>query len=150
MSQRNNSSSASSPSNEGQLLRGALTPTFIVGIIAIGFATALQGRPGLLAALLAQVIVVIYFLVHIGVSRISRDLDPMNTMAIAMFSYFANFMLLGAFLWALTKYTSRSSIDRTTFGVTAIALTFAWLGGEIASYLKLKTHLPLPHEQQPN
>ena len=37
MSQQNNSS------NEAQLLRGALTPTFIVGIIAIGFATALRG-----------------------------------------------------------------------------------------------------------
>jgi hypothetical protein len=30
------------------------------------------------------------------------------------------------------------------FGLTAIALTFAWLGGEIRAYLKLKLHLPLP------
>ena len=123
------------PSNEAQLLKGALTPTFIVGVIAIGFSIFLKGTSGFFGALLAQAVVLI---------------DPMSTMALAMFSYFAKFMLLGAFLWALTKYTSRSSIDRTTFGVTAIALTFAWLGGEIASYLKLKTHLPLPHEQQPN
>jgi ATP synthase protein I len=135
------------PSNEAQLLKGALTPTFIVGVIAIGFSVFLKGTSGFLGALLAQAVVLIYFLVHIFISKISRNLDPMSTMALAMFSYFAKFMLLGAFLWALTKYTSRSSIDRTTFGVTAIALTFAWLGGEIASYLKLKTHLPLPHEQ---
>jgi hypothetical protein len=138
------------PSNEAQLLKGALTPTFIVGVIAIGFSIFMKGAPGFFGALLAQAVVLIYFLVHIFVSKIARNLDPMSTMALAMFSYFAKFMLLGAFLWALTKYTSRSSIDRTTFGVTAIALTFAWLGGEIASYLKLKTHLPLPHEQQPN
>ena len=135
------------PSNEAQLLKGALTPTFIVGVIAIGFSVFLKGTSGFLGALLAQAVVLIYFLVHIFISKISRNLDPMSTMALAMFSYFAKFMLLGAFLWALTKYTSRSSIDRTTFGVTAIALTCAWLGGEIASYLKLKTHLPLPHEQ---
>ena len=143
-------SSQSNPSNEAQLLRGALTPTFIVGVIAIGFAIFIKGTPGFFGALLAQAVVLIYFLVHILVSKISRNLDPMSTMALAMFSYFAKFMLLGAFLWALTTYTSRSSIDRASFGVTAIALTFAWLGGEIASYLKLKTHLPVPHEQQPN
>lgn len=135
-------------SNESQLLRGALTPTFIVGVIAIGFSFFFRGASGILGAILAQAVVLIYFLVHIFISKISRNLDPMSTMALAMFSYFAKFLLLGAFLWALTKYTSRSSIDRTSFGVTAIALTFAWLGGEIASYLKLKTHLPLPHEQQ--
>ncbi|MEN9687296.1 MAG: hypothetical protein RL381_308 [Actinomycetota bacterium] len=138
------------PSNESQLLRGALTPTFIVGVIAIGFSFFIKGTPGLLAALLAQAVVLIYFLVHILVSKIARNLDPMSTMALAMFSYFAKFLLLGAFLWALTRYTSRTTIDRACFGVIAIALTFAWLGGEIASYLKLKTHLPLPHEQRPN
>jgi hypothetical protein len=110
--------------------------------------TFIQGLSGFNGALLAQAVVLIYFLVHIFVSKISRNLDPMSTMALAMFSYFAKFLLLGAFLWALTTYTDRSSIDRTSFGVTAIALTFAWLGGEIASYLKLKTHLPLPHDQR--
>jgi hypothetical protein len=137
-------------SNEAQLLRGALVPTFIIGIISIGFFGFSRGLAGLSGALLAQAVVLIYFLVHIFVSKISRNLDPMSTMALAMFSYFAKFMLLGAFLWALTKYTSRSTIDRTSFGVSAVALTFAWLGGEIASYLKLKTHLPLPHDPRTN
>jgi hypothetical protein len=135
-------------SNESQLLKGALTPTFIVGVIAIGMATFFQGLSGFYGALLAQIVVLIYFVVHIFISKISRNLDPMSTMALAMFSYFAKFLLLGAFLWALTRYTARSSIDRTSFGATAIALTFAWLGGEIASYVKLKTHLPLPHDQR--
>jgi hypothetical protein len=137
-------------SNESQLLRGALVPTFIVGVIAIGLFGFVKGLSGLYGALLAQAVVLIYFLVHIFISKISRNLDPMSTMALAMFSYFAKFLLLGAFLWALTKYTSRTSIDRTSFGVSAIALTFAWLGGEIASYLKLKTHLPLPNEPRTN
>ena len=135
--------------NEAQLLKGALKPTFLVGLIALIAATALQGRSGLAGALLAQSVVLIYFIVHIAVSRISRNLDPISTMALALFSYFAKFLLLGAFLWALTRYTSRETIDRTSFGASAIALTFAWLGGEISSYLKLKVHLPLPHEPKP-
>ena len=133
-------------SNESALLRGALKPTAIVGAIAVVLATSIQGVSGLFGAVLAQFVVLIYFILHIFISKISRNLDPMSTMALAMFSYFAKFILVGAFLWALTTYTSQDSIDRTSFGVSAIALTFAWLGGEIASYLKLKTHLPLPHE----
>ena len=133
-------------SNESALLRGALKPTAIVGAIAVVLATSIQGVSGLFGAVLAQFVVLIYFILHIFISKISRNLDPMSTMALAMFSYFAKFILVGAFLWALTTYTSRDSIDRTSFGVSEIALTFAWLGGEIASYLKLKTHLPLPHE----
>ena len=133
--------------NESALLKGALRPTLIVGAVAIIISTFVQGRSGFTGALLSQAVVFIYFVVHIFISKISRNLDPMSTMALAMFSYFAKFLLLGAFLWALTTYTSRSTIDRTSFGASAIALTFAWLGGEIASYLKLKTHLPLPHDR---
>jgi ATP synthase protein I len=140
---------AAQSNNEIQLLKGALTPTLIVGLIALISATVLRGDSGLIGALLAQTVVLIYFIVHILISRISRNLDPMSTMALALFSYFAKFLLLGAFLWALTRYTSRDTIDRASFGASAIALTFAWLGGEIASYLKLKVHLPLPHEPQP-
>jgi hypothetical protein len=136
-------------SNESQLLKGALVPTLIVGIAAIAIATVTRSGPGFVAALLAQVVVIIYFLVHLLVSKFSRDLDPMSTMAMAMLSYFAKILLAGAFFWILGQYTTDAELDRKVFGLTAFALTFAWLGGEVASYLKLKTHLPLPHEPRP-
>jgi hypothetical protein len=129
-------------------LRGALIPSLVVGVIAIIISTITQGNPGFMGALLAQLVVVMYFAVHIGVSKISRNLDPMSTMALALFSYFAKFILLGAFLYVLTRMTSRESIDRGAFGITAITLTFTWLGGEIRSYLKLKLHLPLPTKKE--
>ncbi len=136
-------------SNESQLIKGALTPTLIIGVIAIAAAAYFRGTPGFIGALLAQVVVVIYFLVHLLVSKFSRDLDPMSTMAMAMLSYFAKILLAGAFFWVLGRYTTEADLDRKVFGITAVALTFAWLGGEVASYLKLKTHLPLPHEPKP-
>ncbi len=136
-------------SNESQLIKGALTPTIIIGVIAITAAAYFRGTPGFIGALLAQVVVVIYFLVHLLVSKFSRDLDPMSTMAMAMLSYFAKILLAGAFFWVLGRYTTEADLDRKVFGITAVALTFAWLGGEVASYLKLKTHLPLPHEPKP-
>lgn len=129
---------------ESQLLRGALIPSFAVGVVAIAIATALQGKAGFFGSLLSQFVVVIFFAVHLFVSRISTKLDPLSTFALALFSYFAKLLLLTGFLIALTHLTSRETIDRASFGLTAIALTFAWLGGEIASYLKLRLHLPLP------
>ncbi len=134
-------------STERDLLRGALIPSLAVGVIAIIVSSATQGSSGFMGALLAQLVVVMYFAVHIGVSKISRNLDPMSTMALALFSYFAKFILLGAFLYVLTRMTSREIIDRGAFGITAITLTFTWLGGEIRSYLKLKLHLPLPTQK---
>ncbi|MDP1721054.1 MAG: hypothetical protein Q8L08_08690 [Candidatus Nanopelagicaceae bacterium] len=131
-------------SDEANLIRGALIPTIAVGVIGIILATIFRGKSGFFAALLAQLVVVMYFTVHVVVSSISRKLDPMMTFALAMFSYFAKIAALGVFLWLLTRFTPRSSIDRASFGIIAIALTVAWLGGEIRSFLKLQIHLPLP------
>lgn len=135
-------------SNEQDLMRGALVPTFVVGIIGIIAFGITRGKAGLLGALLAQLVVVMYFTVHLLVSAISRKLDPLTTFALAIFSYFAKIALLGLFLWLLTRFTSRATIDRTSFGVVALALTVAWLGGEIRSFLKLRIHLPLPQTRK--
>jgi len=65
-------------------------------------------------------------------------------MALAMFSYFTKILVLGAMMYVIGQFTIDSDINRMSFGLVAIALTFAWLGGEIRAYLKLKLHLPLP------
>jgi ATP synthase protein I len=129
---------------ELSLLRGAVIPTALTGVIAMGLSAFIAGMSGFLGALLAQFIVVIFFTITILVSRVSRNLDPISTMGLALFSYTTKLLFVGLFLWLLTTYTDRESINRTSFGVTAILLTLSWLGGEIASYTKLRIHLPLP------
>jgi hypothetical protein len=131
-------------SNEMQLLRGAVIPTAITGIISIVASSVIAGLPGFYGAFLAQFIVVIFFAVTLWVSKLSIDLDPLSTMGLALFSYTTKLLLVGVFLWALTNYTDREAINRTSFGVAAILLSLSWLGGEIASYTKLRIHLPLP------
>lgn len=131
-------------SNESRLLRGAFIPTLLIGVIAIIISTLTQGASGLYGALLAQFVVVIFFIVHIALSHLSRNLDPISTMAMALFSYFAKLFSLGLLLWAIAKFTDRATISRLAFGITASVLTIAWLWGEIASFMKLRLHLPLP------
>jgi ATP synthase protein I len=137
-------SKSTNPSNEAQLLKGAVKPTAITGLISVIVSAIFAGLPGLYGALLAQFIVVIFFAVTLGVSKISKDLDPLSTMGLALFSYTTKLLFVGLFLWAITNFTERQTINRTSFGIAAIVLTLSWLGGEIASYMKLRIHLPLP------
>ena len=116
------------------MLKGALLPTVIVGAAGIALFSILKGLHGFYGAMVAQVVVVIFFLVHLLISKLSRNLDPMATMALAMFSYFAKVMVMGAFLLVLTKFTSRDVIDRTSFGVTAIVLTVVGLLSALLSF----------------
>ena len=130
--------------SDSKLGRGAIVPasiTAVILIIVIGF---INGKSGLVGAVLASFTVLIFFSVHLLVARISRDLDPMITMALAMFSYFAKVILMGVFLFLVTKYTDRSTVDRGSFAICAILITMAWLSGEISSFLKLRSQLPLP------
>jgi ATP synthase protein I len=134
-------------STERALLRGAVIPTIVIGIISIALSTWLKGSAGLIGALLAQFVVVIFFAANIGVARLSRDLDPVMTMSLAMFSYMAKVLMLGVFLWLITTFVSADTCDRRAFALSAVAATFAWLGGEIKAYLGLKLHLQLPPKQ---
>ena len=125
-------------------MKGALKPSLVVGVLGLIISTWQQGSAGLYGELLAQLVVLVFFLVNIGVASMTKNVDPIATMALAMFSYFSKILILGAMMFVIGKFTNNSDINRLSFGLTAIALTFAWLGGEIRAYLKLKLHLPLP------
>ena len=127
------------------MMKGALKPSLAIGVLGLIVSTWVKGSAGLYGALLAQLVVLVFFLVNIAVASMTKNVDPIATMAFAMFSYFSKILILGAMMFAIGKFTDDADINRMSFGLTAIALTFAWLVGEIRAYLKLKLHLPLPN-----
>ena len=135
-------------SSDNTLWKGAILPSSVVALFLIITMSVVNGRSGLLGALLASITVIIFFSIHLLVARISRDLDPMATMALAMFSYFAKVIFMGVFLLLVTKFTERSTVDRPSFAICAILITMAWLFGEIRSFLKLRVNLPLPKREE--
>jgi hypothetical protein len=135
-------------SSDTALWKGAILPSSVVAIFLIITMSVVNGRSGLLGALLASITVIIFFSIHLLVARVSRDLDPMATMALAMFSYFAKVIFMGVFLLLVTKFTDRSTVDRPSFAICAILITMAWLFGEIRSFLKLRVNLPLPKREE--
>jgi ATP synthase protein I len=131
-------------STERMLLSGAFIPTFVVGLIGIGISSFFSGLNGFFAALLAQFVVLIYFVINFLVFRLSSTMEPRATMALALFSYFSKLLLLAIFLYGITSFISPELFNRTVFGINAIVLTFTWLMGEVRKFLQLKIHLPLP------
>ena len=135
-----------SSSPEFELWKGAIAPASIIGILATAGFVIWRGTSALLGGILAEFVVLIFFCIHLAISKYSRKLDPLTTMALVLVSYFAKLVILGAFLLIVVNSVSADKLDRTTFGIVAILITFAWLAGEIRAFLKLKLHLPLPGE----
>lgn len=130
--------------SDAQLWRGAIIPSLITALICLILLSFINGKSGAIGAALSSITVIIFFSIHLIVARVSRNLDPITTMALAMFSYFAKVIFMGVFLFLVTKYTERSTVDRVSFAICAILITMAWLLGEIRSFLKLRAQLPLP------
>ncbi len=133
-----------SNSAEGSLWKGALIPSALVAVLCVAGSSLLRHTSGLWGALMASATVIIFFSIHLIINSISKNLDPIATMALAMFSYFAKVLVMGAFLVIVTRTTTPAAVDRPAFAVTALAITAAWLGGEIRAFLKLRLGLPLP------
>lgn len=124
--------------------RGALLPSLAVSILSAVIAMLTLGKSGLLGAILASFTVLIFFSVSLLVARLTKDSNPITTMALAMFSYFTKLFLMALFLIAVTRLTEPESVDRRAFGISALAIAFAWLGGEVRAFLRLRLQLPLP------
>jgi ATP synthase protein I len=127
-----------------ELWRGAMLPALIVTVIASVIAWFVQGSSGLVGALLSSFTVAIFFSVSLLIAHFTKDANPMMTMALAMFSYFTKLLLMTVFLLAVTRLTEPDQVDRQSFGLSAIAIAFAWLAGEVRAFLRLRLTLTLP------
>ena len=134
-------------SSNSAMWRGALIPSVVITILAAVISWFLSGTSGLFGALLASATVLIFFSVSMLVAKYTKDANPIATMALAMFSYFTKLFFMALFLIAVTRLTSPESVDRRAFGVSALAITFAWLGGEVRAFLKLRLQLTLPADR---
>jgi hypothetical protein len=129
------------------LWRGALTPSITVSLIAILISALMKGTSGFWGASLAMFTVFIFFSVSMMVSRLTKDANPITTMALAMLSYFSKLFLMALFLILITRLTEPGTVNRSAFGISALAIAIAWLGGEIRAFFALRLQLSSPENQ---
>jgi uncharacterized membrane protein len=130
--------------SEQKLGRSAILLATIAAALSLIAVTVFNGRSGFFGGLLASITVIIFFSVQLLVARVSRDLDPTLTMLLAMISYFAKVILMGVFLVLIGRFTDRSTVDRTSFAISALVITMIWLATEIRSFTKIRFQMPLP------
>ena len=135
-------------SSNKAMWRGALIPSLVLGVLALVVSTIVKGSAGLLGSALATFTVVIFFSVSLLVGRLTKNADPISTMALAMFSYFTKLLLIAGFLIAVTRLTNENDVDRTSFGVSALVIATGWLAGEVRAFFKLRLQLPLPQNPE--
>jgi len=130
------------------MFRGALIPSLIVGALSILISSYVIGSSGFWGSVLALFIVVIFFSISILVAKVTKSADPISTMALAMFSYFTKLLVIAGFLIAVTRLTNENTVDRRSFGISALAISFAWLIGEVRAFFALRLQLPLPKREK--
>ena len=124
--------------------RGAIVPATVISTLCLVGSTVVRQSAGLWGALIASITVVMFLGIHLLISKISKNLDPIAVMGLAMFSYVAKLIVMGALLLVVARATSPDAVDRTCFAITALGITAAWLGGEVRAFFKLRLGLPLP------
>jgi len=120
---------------EGATLRWAGSLSGGAVLLAVLYAEVVQRSDQVKAALLAGGVVVVFFGISLLLGRLTRRSSPSGTMALAMASYFAKLILLGALLLSMR---SLAGIDHTFFGVTAVTAVLLWLAGEVTAFLRLR------------
>jgi ATP synthase protein I len=120
---------------EQRVWRSAALVCGAIVAIALPTSAALAGWPGAWGALIGGTVVVIFWVVHLIVSVVSKNMDPMTTMALALMAYFGQILALAIFLIA---FRGASFLDRTAFGATAISATVGWLAVEIRTFVKTR------------
>ena len=92
-------------SSNKAMWRGALIPSMVLGVLALVVSTIVKGSAGLLGSALATFTVVIFFSVSLLVGQLTKNADPISTMALAMFSYFKRMLLqLMNGLWSICSW----------------------------------------------
>lgn len=128
--------------------RGALVPATVACAFSILLSTLWTGTPGLFGGILASFIVLIFFSVSLLVSALTKNANPITTFSLAIFSYFTKLLLVAGLLIAVTRLTDESAVDRQSFGISALVISAAWLGGEIRAFLKLRLELEIPLDRK--
>jgi ATP synthase protein I len=118
---------------EEAAFRGARVPSLIALSIAILSFWLIKGSKGALGALVGGSIALTFFAIHLLVSHVTRRADPAYVMALAFASYFAKVLALLIFL---VTFAGTKAFDSTAFAVTTIAVSVAWLTGEVFAYIQ--------------
>jgi ATP synthase protein I len=115
--------------------RHALLVSVPLAVAAVVLGAVLRGTPGLVGALLGVALGLAAGLVTTLVMRGTARTSPAGVMIGAMTSLAGKILLLMLFLVAFRETTL---FDNRAFGFSLLAVTLAWIAGEVVGFVRAK------------
>jgi ATP synthase protein I len=117
------------------VLRTAGGVTVVVGVIAAVIGMLVGGGKGLLGAVIATVIVVVFF--SIGQFTLGAVLksNPQMALTVALMIYLVK---VGVLLVLIILFSGTTLFDTKVFAATIVAGTLAWTGAEVWVFARTK------------
>lgn len=115
-------------SNDARILRGAAILAAPVGIVATVVSALVAGEKGLIGALMALVVVALFFGGGFAaLMRITRD-RPQVTMMAGMLVYAVQMLFVGLFI---IVFSGSTLFNGRAFALTLLVTALSWVGGQV-------------------
>lgn len=117
------------------IVRGAALPTALAGLAITAGSWALQGSAGGVGALVATVIVVVFFMIGQLVLGAVLKHNPQMGLTVAMTLYIIK---IGVLLGLLLALQGTTAFNTKTFALTILACTLVWTACEVVIFARTK------------
>jgi ATP synthase protein I len=115
-------------SNDARILRGAAVLAAPVGIVATVVSALVAGEKGLVGALMALLVVALFFGGGFAaLMRITRD-KPQVTMMAGMLVYAVQMLFVGLFV---IVFSGSTLFNGRAFALTLLVTALSWVGGQV-------------------
>lgn len=121
--------------HDAAVLRGALVPTAVVGVLAVVVAAVAAGTKGALGALFGALVVVAFFTISLVVVGRASRVSPYAAMNAAILTYLVK---IGVLFGLIVAFQDTTAFDTKAFGLTIIVCTLVWTAFEVRAFSRLK------------
>ena len=121
--------------HDASILRAALIPTVVVGVLAVVVAAFVGGGTAALGAALGVLVVVVFFTVGLVVVGRASRVSAYAAMNAAILTYLVK---IGVLFAIIVAFKDTTLFDTKAFGLTIILCTLVWTGFEVRGFSRLQ------------
>jgi len=120
----------------GAMLRGALLPSVLAGLLTVALLVAVRGVGALAGALIGLVVAIAFFASGMFLlSRLVRSASPTAFFAVAMAVYFGQIIFL---LLVIIAFINADWVDGVALGLVVLVVTLVWQAFAMISLRKAR------------
>jgi ATP synthase protein I len=121
--------------HDASILRAALIPTAVTGVLAVVVAAFVGGGRAALGAALGALVVVVFFTVGLVVVGRASRVSAYAAMNAAILTYLVK---IGVLFVLIVAFKDTTVFNTKAFGLTIVVCTLVWTGFEVRGFSRLQ------------